>query len=91
MSRPRYRPVFEELEDRVVPSSAPATQFTSVGAGGGGYYGAPSVSPVNPNEFFIDTDMGAAYQTTDGGQQWTTLNPFQSQIGGTYYETRPVY
>jgi len=86
MSALSFRPFFEELEVRLVPSSAPPTQFASVGAGGGGYYGAAAISPSNPNEFFIATDMGATYQTLDGGQQWTTLNPFASQIGGTYYE-----
>lgn len=84
MAPRRVRPLFDELEDRLVPSAV--TQFTSVGVGGGGYYGAPSVSPTNPNDFYIATDMGAMYQTTDGGQDWTTLNPFQSQIGGTYYQ-----
>lgn len=53
--------------------------FTPVGTGGGGYMYSPSISPHNPNEMWINCDMGGVYKTEDGGRLWTLI-PYQQNV-----------
>ncbi len=42
----------------------------SRGAGGGGAFFSPSLSPVDPNAIYISTDMGAVFHSANGGALW---------------------
>lgn len=62
-------PQMDELEARVLLSSAP-TVFHSVGVGGMGSMYSPSISPYNSNEAYLSSDMTDLYHTTDFGASW---------------------
>jgi hypothetical protein len=62
----------EPLERRVL-LSAPAT-FVPEGVGGGGGLYKPVISPFNPQEIYVPSDMGIEYLTTNFGQSWTDLS-----------------
>lgn len=60
------------------------TNFSNQGPGGGGYTYVPSISPHNPNDIFLNCDMGGIYRSLDGAQTWR-LQPNQqlvSQVKG---------
>ena len=45
-------------------------QFSPHGIGGGGYMYSPSINPHNPDDIFLNCDMGGVYRSTDGGHSW---------------------
>ncbi len=62
----------ELLEPRIV-LSAP-DQWLQRGLSGGGVLLEPALSPHNPNEFYVGTDMSQVFHTKDGGQAWDLYN-----------------
>lgn len=64
---------------QLVPST-----FAPRGPGGGGYTYVPSISPHDPNELFINCDMGGVYRSQDGAQSWQMQHYDQlvSQVKG---------
>lgn len=54
------------------PDALPAfdPDFIPMGVGGGGAMAAFSVSPFDPDLWFVDTDMGTLFRSPDGGTTW---------------------
>jgi len=48
--------------------------WTSHGIGGGGAFYRPSINPNNPNEYYIQTDMGVVFHTMNYGQSYDQIN-----------------
>lgn len=48
--------------------------WTSLGLGGGGAMFTPAISPANSNLLLLNCDMGGAYRSTDGGQNWEMIH-----------------
>lgn len=63
---------------------AQPTHFKPHGPGGGGYMYAPSISPHQPDDFFLVCDMAGVYRTTDGGDSFSVYhyNQLVSTIKG---------
>jgi len=53
----------------------------SMGAGGGGYFCTPSLSPLDPNTLYISTDMGTVFHSANGGAFWDSY-AFGDLTGG---------
>lgn len=53
---------------------APPEKWLSVGVGGGGALYAPSFNPHNPDEFYVNCDMGEVFHTTTLGRAWETVH-----------------
>ncbi|GEM_PF-4600172 len=71
--RPARRAVgLERLEERVL-LSAP-DQWLDRGLSGGGVLLEPAVSPHNPGELFVGTDMSQMFHSKDFGQSWDIYN-----------------
>ncbi len=73
-------PRIETLECRLL-LSAPATLAPS-GIGGGGWFAPAAISPANPSDIWMGTDMGELFHTTNGAATWTY--PPTSQISQFY-------
>jgi hypothetical protein len=73
--------ILEELESRMMFSSAPPPAWVSHGPGGGGALFSPSFNPANSSELYTVTDMSEVYHSTNLGQAWT-FAPFQQLQGG---------
>src|SRR5271170_5099019 len=64
--------------------------FKSLGVGGGGAMSGLSISPYN-DLWFVGTDMGNLYRSTDAGKNWSAMDAtavsfyynlnFSSQVG----------
>ena len=55
-------------------AGAPPTQWRSVGVGGGGALYAPSFNPHNPDELYVNCDMGPVFHTQSFGRSWRTVH-----------------
>lgn len=79
----------EEMERRLL-FSAPA-HWIAMGQGGGGAFYAPSISPDNPNEVYLSSDMREEFHSTNFGQTWnyaeTWQNDQKTEIQGGYLST----
>ena len=53
--------------------------WESHGIGGGGAFYRPSINPNNPNEYYVQTDMGVIFHTLNYGKSYDQLN--QRKIG----------
>jgi hypothetical protein len=72
-AQPARRAVgLERLEERVL-LSAP-DQWLERGLSGGGVLLEPAVSPHNPGELFVGTDMSQMFHSKDFGQSWDIYN-----------------
>lgn len=60
-----------------VTGPAPQTGYKPLGVGGGGAMSGVSISPYN-NLWFIGTDMGTLFRSTDLGQSWNAVNHLQA-------------
>ncbi|HBA83203.1 MAG TPA: hypothetical protein DCZ95_03825 [Verrucomicrobia bacterium] len=56
-------------------------RWISRGPGGGGAFFAPSMSPFQPSEMYIRSDMSDVFHTRDSGVSWDTLD-FRQMQGG---------
>lgn len=56
------------------------SRWISRGVGGGGAFFGPSINPVNPNEFYVASDMSDLFHSTDMGTTWEMLN-FRTLMG----------
>ncbi|MBI5760277.1 MAG: hypothetical protein HZA46_17315, partial [Planctomycetales bacterium] len=72
VQRGRLAPSVERLESRML-LSAP-DQWLQRGISGGGVLLEPAISPHNPNEMFVGTDMSQMFHSKDGGQSWDIYN-----------------
>ncbi len=72
------RALSECLEPRVMLTAQP-TSWTPLGIGMGGTCYNAIMNPLNPNEFYLETDMGEVWHTLDSGLHWTTLS-MQTQL-----------
>jgi photosystem II stability/assembly factor-like uncharacterized protein len=52
----------------------PKDGWSILGAGGGGSFFSPAISPHDPNVMMITCDMTDTYITYDAGKSWTMLN-----------------
>lgn len=55
-------------------------QWWSRGAGGGGAFFSPAISPHNGNVLYVSTDMGVVFRSVNNGALWDT-HPFGSLQG----------
>jgi len=55
------------------------SNWTPTGIGGGGALFAPSISPSDPDDFYISSDLSALYHTTDGGESYSIFDHRQIQ------------
>lgn len=55
-------------------SYAQPTSWTSSGIGGGGSLFAPSISPTNPADMYIQCDMSEVFHSTNSGLTWQTVS-----------------
>lgn len=53
---------------------AQPTSWQSRGIGGGGALFAPSISPHNSNEIYMQCDMSEVFHTTTGGANWSEIH-----------------
>lgn len=60
-----------------VPPTAPASAYKPLGVGGGGAMSGVSISPYT-NLWFVGTDMGTLFKSTDLGQSWNAVNHLQA-------------
>jgi len=63
-------------------ANAQPSSWSIRGVGGGGALFRPSINPGNPNEFYVPTDMGSMFHTTDMGKTYTEFN-FLTLNGGS--------
>ncbi len=61
---------------------AQPTSWKVTGIGGGGAFFRPSINPGNANEYYVPTDMGSFFHTTNYGQSYTELS-FLQLTGGS--------
>lgn len=61
----------------VEPPTSPAAAYKPLGVGGGGAMSGVSISPYT-NLWFIGTDMGTLFKSTDLGQSWNAVNHLQA-------------
>ncbi len=59
------------------PVPAPSTGYIPLGVGGGGAMSGVSISPYS-NLWFVGTDMGTLFKSTDLGKSWNAVNHFQA-------------
>src|SRR5437868_2133729 len=74
--RPKFRPGFENLEDRLAPATLPAALVSAQGTFAGGYSPNMVVDPLNVNRLFEVHSGGGTIQgnvSTDGGQTWSNF------------------
>ncbi len=69
---------YSVLEDRVLLAAAGNWEVRS--PGGGGALFAPAISPHNPAEMYVQSDMSQTFRTRDSGASWSTLD--FAQLGG---------
>lgn len=74
------RAALERLDLRVLLTGVP-TSWVPRGSGGGGALFSPSISPTNPAEEYISSDMGQVFHTTDAGASWREIDFRQLQGG----------
>ena len=60
---------------------AQPTSWKITGIGGGGAFFRPSINPGNPDEYYVPTDMGSMFHTTNYGNSYTELD-FRQPVGG---------
>jgi|GEM_PF-1134948 len=59
------------------PDPTPVAEYTPLGVGGGGAMTGIAISPYN-NLWFVGTDMGTLFKSTDLGKTWNPVNHFQA-------------
>lgn len=64
--------------------------FTPRGIGGGGGMYVISVSPYDEGLMFLVTDMGAAYRSENGGEQWELIH-YSQGLRFMQFSTLPAY
>lgn len=62
---------------------AQPTSWSNKGIGGGGALFRPSINPANPDEYYVPTDMGPFFHTTDFGKSYSQLS-FLTLNGGAW-------
>lgn len=67
-----------KLENRLAPSGVPA-QWVTRGSGGGGSLFSPQINPINAAEYYVSSDMGQLFHTTDAGATWREVDFRQLQ------------
>lgn len=72
------RSIFPGLLLVMAVTGLAAALYIPQGIGGGGAMTSFSISPYDPGLWFVATDMGALYRSTDGGGNWVPVD--QSQI-----------
>lgn len=58
----------------LIPSIAQPSTWQNKGIGGGGALFAPSISPLNPQEIYLQCDMTEVFHTTTGGDNWSQVH-----------------
>ncbi len=69
--------VIPDPDPTPIPEPTPTTGYKPLGVGGGGAMSGVSISPYN-NLWFIGTDMGTLFKSTDLGQSWNAVNHLQA-------------
>jgi len=82
----------ESLEDRLL-LSAP-DQWLERGLSGGGVLLEPALSPHNPAELFVGTDMSQMFHSKDSGQSWDIFNAnefvISNKVSGVQFTSDPL-
>jgi hypothetical protein len=60
-----------------VPIPTPTTGYAPIGIGGGGAMSGVSISPYS-SLWFVGTDMGTLFRSTDLGASWVPVNQYQA-------------
>src|ERR1051326_6824705 len=63
-------------------ANAQPSSWKVTGIGGGGAFFRPSINPGNDNEYYVPTDMGSFFHTTNYGQTYGELS-FLQLTGGS--------
>ena len=71
----------EALEKRRLLSSVQPYTWTNTGIGGTGTDYHANMNPENPQDIYVDTDMGEVWHTTNDGLTWATINEFTGLRG----------
>ena len=65
----------------------PPRRFEPRGVGGGGALFGPTISPIDPNELYVGTDMTDLFHSLDFGAHWETI-PFTVVQGDSFTSTQ---
>ena len=65
----------------------PPRRFEPRGVGGGGALFGPTISPIDPDELYVGTDMTDLYHSSDFGAHWDTI-PFTVVQGDSFTSTQ---
>ena len=65
----------------------PAAPWQSRGPGGGGALFSPAISPHDPNELVMATDMSDVFHSNNFGRSWETVS-FRTIQGGVQSQFR---
>ena len=65
----------------------PPRRFEPRGVGGGGALFGPTISPIDPDELYVGTDMTDLYHSVDFGAHWDTI-PFTVVQGDSFTSTQ---
>ncbi len=63
--------------------NAQPKDWHSAGLGGGGAMFSPSISPHNNQEYYITSDMGGTFHSTDMGNSWDVIPFYELSGAGT--------
>lgn len=83
MIKKTYLYVFLVLHSVILSHPTPAmrdTSYVPIGVGGGGAMSGVSISPYN-NIWFVGTDMGTLFRSSDSGKSWRAVNHLQTTFG----------
>jgi photosystem II stability/assembly factor-like uncharacterized protein len=69
----------------VIEIQPAATQWESIGPGGGGSLQELAVHPQNPDCVIISCDMGTVWRTLDGGEHYESLNAHIARAGNRHH------
>lgn len=72
-----------------IPTPTPTTGYTPMGVGGGGAMSGVSISPY-ANLWFVGTDMGTLFRSTDFGASWTPVSHFQAVFSSDLTKAQSV-
>ncbi len=65
----------------------PPRRFEPRGVGAGGALFGPTISPLDPDELYVGTDMSDLYHSSDFGTHWETI-PFTVVQGDSFTSTQ---
>ncbi len=81
------------FEDQIINNSINRSMnksFFPLGIGGGGAMSGFSMSPYQQNLWFVGTDMGTLFRSTDQGDSWVPISDLQTTYGNDLENSAPI-